>query len=214
MSFAAGWYAVAIADGLEPGTSAGTRLFGKELVDLARRGRRAAMSGRIAARIAACGFPSASCAATTSPASIMAGSMSRPASAATSRRIRSSTSPDTIKVATYPTVEAMGMIWVYSQMVAEAPVAAPADGAATPVRSLYIDRAPEAVRAVILDNGGAGRSRCARASLLCSQCRGRRIAASRCSPSPRIGPHCISSAGGDVQPRRHRDLGRAAARGA
>jgi phenylpropionate dioxygenase-like ring-hydroxylating dioxygenase large terminal subunit len=32
MSLAAGWYAVAVADDIEPGTSAGTRLFDQELV--------------------------------------------------------------------------------------------------------------------------------------------------------------------------------------
>ncbi|MCX5497409.1 Rieske (2Fe-2S) protein [Kaistia dalseonensis] len=154
MSFSAGWYAVAIAGGLEPGTSAGTRLFDKELViwrdkdgashawedRCPHRGMRLSF-GFVRGNHIACLYhgwqfdEAGQCRYIPAHPKLDV--------------------PDTIKVARYPSVEAKGLIWVYSEMVAEAPVPAPEDGAATPVRSLYLERDPATV-GFIIENGGAG----------------------------------------------------------
>ena len=55
--------------------------------------------------------------------------------------------PDTIKVATFPSVPRLaGSSGSGRRLVAEAPVPPPADFAARPVRSLYVDRSPETRR--------------------------------------------------------------------
>jgi len=154
MGFAAGWYAVAIADGLEPGTSAGTRLFDRELViwrdgdgashawedRCPHRGMRLSF-GFVRGNHIACLYHGWQF-----------------DEAGQCRHIPAHPKldvPETIQVVRYPSVEARGLIWVYSEPVAEAPDAAPDDGAAVPVRSLYVDRDPVAVR-LALAEGVAG----------------------------------------------------------
>jgi nitrite reductase/ring-hydroxylating ferredoxin subunit len=154
MSFEAGWYAVAIAEGLEPGTSAGTRLFDREIViwrDESRashawedrcphRGMRLSF-GFVRGDHIACLYHGWQYDAAGQCRYIPA----HPDLAV----------PDTIKVTTYPSAEAGGLLWIWSEMTAEASVPPPADFAATPVRSLYVDRPPEMI-ASILEDGIAG----------------------------------------------------------
>jgi nitrite reductase/ring-hydroxylating ferredoxin subunit len=152
MGFEAGWYALALGDGLEPGTSAGTQLFDKELViwrdasgashvwedRCPHRGMRLSF-GFVRGNHIACLYHGW-----------------QYDEAGQCRHIPAHPSlevPETIKVPTYASVEAMGMIWVQSE--ADAAGAPPVDIAAAPVRSLYIDRAPETV-ALALQAGVAG----------------------------------------------------------
>ena len=152
MGFAAGWYALALGDGLEPGSSAGTQLFDKELVvwrdasgishvwedRCPHRGMRLSF-GFVRGNHIACLYHGW-----------------QYDEAGQCRHIPAHPSlevPETIKVPTYASVEAAGMIWV--QSTPEAGGSSPQDIAAVPVRSLYIDRAPEAV-AQALEAGLAG----------------------------------------------------------
>lgn len=151
MSFGPGWYAVAIADGLEPGTSAGTRLFDKEIViwrDEAgashawedrcpHRGMRLSF-GFVRGNHIACLYHGWQYDTAGQCRYIPA----HPDLAV----------PDTIRVATYPSIEAAGLVWIWSEIATEAPVLPPAGFAAKPVRSLYVDRAPETV-ASLLEEG-------------------------------------------------------------
>ena len=154
MSFEAGWYAVAIAEGLEPGTSAGTRLFDKEIVvwrdqdgashawedRCPHRGMRLSF-GFVRGNHIACLYHGW-----------------QYDTAGQCRYIPAHPNlevPDTIKVVTYPSAEAGGLVWIWSEMTAEAPVPPPEDFAARPVRSLYVERSAEIV-AAILDEGIAG----------------------------------------------------------
>lgn len=146
MSFEAGWYAVAIADGLEPGTSAGTRLFDREIVvwrdqdgashawedRCPHRGMRMSF-GFVRGNHIACLYHGW-----------------QYDTAGQCRYIPAHPNlevPDTIRVATYPSVEAGGLVWIWSEIAVEAPVPPPADFAAMPVRSLYVERAAEGVAA-------------------------------------------------------------------
>ena len=152
MGFAAGWYALALGDGLEPGTSAGTQLFDKELVvwrdasgashvwedRCPHRGMRLSF-GFVRGNHIACLYHGW-----------------QYDEAGQCRHIPAHPSlevPETIKVPTYASVEAAGMIWVQSATEATEPP--PADFAAVPVRSLYLDRAPETV-ALLLQAGLVG----------------------------------------------------------
>ncbi len=152
MGFAAGWYALGLGNGLEVGTSAGTQLFGKELViwrdasgashvwedRCPHRGMRLSF-GFVRGNHIACLYHGW-----------------QYDEAGQCRHIPAHPSlevPETIKVPTYASVEAAGMIWVQSAPEVGGPP--PQDIAAVPVRSLYIDRAPEAV-AHALEAGLAG----------------------------------------------------------
>ena len=154
MDVAAGWYAVALADGLARGTSAGTRLFGRELVvwrdavgashvwedRCPHRGMRLSF-GFVRDNHIACLYhgwqydTAARCRYIPAHPDIQV--------------------PDSIRVATYASVERLGMVWAYSETDRDAPdLAPPAECApVTPVRSLTID-AP--VARVLAGLGGAG----------------------------------------------------------
>lgn len=135
----AGWYAVALAEGLERGTSTGTRLFGRELVvwrDAAgaahvwedrcpHRGMRLSF-GFVRDNHLACLYhgwqydTAAQCRYIPAHPDLAV--------------------PNSIRVATYASVERLGMVWISGELdcdptmplqVAERPV--------TPVRSLYVD---------------------------------------------------------------------------
>ena len=87
MSFAKGWHPVALSTSVEPGSSAGTQIDGREYVVWRdNNGVAHVWEDRCPHRGMKLSA-SASCAAIISPASITAGSTTRPASAATSRRI-------------------------------------------------------------------------------------------------------------------------------
>jgi len=152
MGFAAGWYALALGNGLEPGTSAGTQLFDKELVvwrdasgashvwedRCPHRGMRLSF-GFVRGNHIACLYHGW-----------------QYDEAGQCRHIPAHPTlevPETIKVPTYASVEAAGMIWV--RWDGEAAGQPPEDIAAVPVRSLYLDRAPETV-AQLLAAGRAG----------------------------------------------------------
>jgi nitrite reductase/ring-hydroxylating ferredoxin subunit len=134
-----GWYPVALAGDLERGTSAGTRLFGRELVvwrDSAggahvwedrcpHRGMRLSF-GFVRDDHIACLYHgwqydgSAQCRYIPAHPDLAV--------------------PSTIRVATYPSEERLGIIWAFDAIDAEAPPLALAERApVTPVRSLYLD---------------------------------------------------------------------------
>ncbi|HWJ72619.1 MAG TPA: Rieske (2Fe-2S) protein [Kaistia sp.] len=151
MNLVEGWYAVAIADDIEPGTSAGTRLFDRELVvwrDLAgvshvwedrcpHRGMRLSF-GFVRGNHIACLYhgwaydTAGQCRAIPAHPDLAV--------------------PETIKVATYHSVEAGGLILVHSSLGAEAlppPAPAPTGHA---LRSLYVDLAPDVVAERLLQD--------------------------------------------------------------
>jgi nitrite reductase/ring-hydroxylating ferredoxin subunit len=154
MSLQAGWYAVALAGGLEPGTSAGTRLDGKELViwrDTAgashvwedrcpHRGMRLSF-GFVRGSHIACLYHGWQ---------YDEAGLCRYIPAHPKLEV-----PDTIRVATYPSLEAAGLLWVWSGPAEAAPAAPPEDLPGVPVRSLYVDVAPEVV-ATALDGLALG----------------------------------------------------------
>lgn len=146
MSLAAGWYAVAVADDIEPGTSAGTRLDDRELVvwrDLQgrshvwedrcpHRGMRLSF-GFVRGDHIACLYhgwaydTAGQCRAIPAHPDL--------------------TVPETIRVATYPSAESAGLIHVWSEMGAtDAPPLG--ERPARAVRSLYVDIGP--ARAAVL----------------------------------------------------------------
>lgn len=144
MSSAAGWYAVALSDGLEPGTSAGTRLFDKELVvwrdasgashvwedRCPHRGMRLSF-GFVRGTHIACLYHGW-----------------QYDEAGQCRYIPAHPKldvPETIRVATYASAEAMGMIWVRSDAGPSVPP--PSNAPVIPVRSLYVDLPSETVAA-------------------------------------------------------------------
>ncbi|TAI66291.1 Rieske (2Fe-2S) protein [Bradyrhizobium sp. Leo170] len=135
-----GWYPVALAEGLERGMSTGTRLFGRELVvwrDSAdtshvwedrcpHRGMRLSF-GFVRDNHIACLYhgwqydTSAQCRYIPAHPELAV--------------------PATIRVATYPSIERLGIVWGYNELDGDAP---PDIGFAerapmTPVRSLYVD---------------------------------------------------------------------------
>lgn len=134
-----GWYPVALAGGLERGASAGTRLFGRELVvwrdgagaahvwedRCPHRGMRLSF-GFVRDNHIACLYHgwqydgSAHCRYIPAHPDLAV--------------------PNTIRVATYPSQERLGMIWAFDAIDGEAPPLALAERApVTPVRSLYLD---------------------------------------------------------------------------
>jgi nitrite reductase/ring-hydroxylating ferredoxin subunit len=133
------WYPVALADGLERDTCAGTRLFGRELVvwrdgagaahvwedRCPHRGMRLSF-GFVRDNHIACLYHgwqydgSAQCRYIPAHPDLAV--------------------PGTIRVATYPCQERLGIIWAFDAIDAEAPSLAIAECApVTPVRSLYLD---------------------------------------------------------------------------
>ncbi|SHF62551.1 Rieske [2Fe-2S] domain-containing protein [Kaistia soli DSM 19436] len=138
MSLAEGWYAVAVADDIEPGTSAGTRLFDQELVvwrDLAgvshvwedrcpHRGMRLSF-GFVRGNHIACLYhgwaydTAGQCRAIPAHPDLAV--------------------PETIKVATYHAAEAAGLIFVHSALGAEAPPPPAPVPSGRALRSLYVD---------------------------------------------------------------------------
>jgi nitrite reductase/ring-hydroxylating ferredoxin subunit len=145
MSLGADWYCVAVSEGLEPGTSAGTRLFGKEIVvwrdsegaahawedRCPHRGMRLSFGFVRGDRIA-CLYHGWQ---------YDASGRCRYIPAHPDLKV-----PETICVTTYPCRERLGMVWVYSELVSGALPGLPSERPqVTPVRSIYIDRAPRAV---------------------------------------------------------------------
>jgi nitrite reductase/ring-hydroxylating ferredoxin subunit len=145
MTFGAGWYPVALSDGLGPGRSAGTRLFDHELCiwrDTAghvhawedrcpHRGMRLSFSFVRGDRIA-CLYHGWQ---------YDAEGHCRLIPAHPDLDV-----PSTIRVATHNCAEAVGMLWVYSDREVEAaPALSIEPRQVMPVRSLYIDCAPAAV---------------------------------------------------------------------
>ena len=147
MSLAAGWYAVAVADDIEPGTSAGTRLFDQELVvwrdkggashvwedRCPHRGMRLSF-GFVRGNHIACLYHGWSydtegqCRAIPAHPDLVV--------------------PETIKVATYHAREAGGLIFAHLALGDAAPPDLPAVEDGQALRSLYVDVAPE--RAALL----------------------------------------------------------------
>jgi nitrite reductase/ring-hydroxylating ferredoxin subunit len=133
------WYATALADGLECGTSAGTRLLGRELVvwrdgagsshvwedRCPHRGMRLSF-GFVRDNHIACLYHgwrydvSAQCRYIPAHPDLAV--------------------PETIRVRTYNSVERLGMIWAYGELGHEAPEPLKiAEQVVTPVRSLFVD---------------------------------------------------------------------------
>lgn len=152
MTFGAGWYAVAVAEGLEPGTSAGTRLFDREIViwrdsdgishawedRCPHRGMRMSF-GFVRGNHIACLYHGW-----------------QYDTAGQCRYIPAHPDlevPDTIKVAVYPSAEAGGLLWIWSEPAADAPVPPPHGNEGTAIRSLYLDRPAEIVATALAGEG-------------------------------------------------------------
>jgi nitrite reductase/ring-hydroxylating ferredoxin subunit len=146
MSFGDGWYPVAMAGDLEPGQSAGTRLFDREFCiwrdadgcphawedRCPHRGMRLSFGFVRGDRIA-CLYhgwqydTQGQCRLIPAHPDLDV--------------------PPTIRVAAYPCLDRLGMLWVYSDATVETPPDLSVDeGDVVPVRSLYIDSAPAAVK--------------------------------------------------------------------
>jgi nitrite reductase/ring-hydroxylating ferredoxin subunit len=145
MSLGADWYCVAVSEGLEPGTSAGARLFDKEIVvwrdsdgvahawedRCPHRGMRLSFGFVRGDRIA-CLYHGWQ---------YDAAGRCRYIPAHPDLKV-----PDTIRTTVYACRERLGMVWVYSELETEALPDLPSERPhITPVRSIYIDRAPSAV---------------------------------------------------------------------
>jgi nitrite reductase/ring-hydroxylating ferredoxin subunit len=145
MSLGPDWYGVAVSEGLEPGTSAGTRLFDKEIVvwrdsdgaahawedRCPHRGMRLSFGFVRGDRIA-CLYHGWQ---------YDAAGRCRYIPAHPDLKV-----PETICVTTYPCRERLGMVWVYSELESKALPDLPSERPqVTPVRSIYIDRSPGAV---------------------------------------------------------------------
>lgn len=145
MSFGAGWYAVALSEGLEPGTSAGTRLFSREIViwrdvngvahawedRCPHRGMRLSFGFVRGDRIA-CLYHGWQ---------YDAEGQCRYIPAHPDLKV-----PETICVSSYACREHAGMMWVYSELGIERPPDLSFNRSqVTPVRSIYIDCGPSAV---------------------------------------------------------------------
>ncbi|WP_454631426.1 Rieske 2Fe-2S domain-containing protein [Bradyrhizobium cenepequi] len=135
-----GWYPVALAEGLERGTSTGTRLFGRELVvwrDSAdtshvwedrcpHRGMRLSF-GFVRDNHIACLYhgwqydTSAQCRYIPAHPDLAV--------------------PGTIRVATYPSIERLSIVWAYDELDGDPPqeIGLAERAPTTPVRSLYVD---------------------------------------------------------------------------
>jgi nitrite reductase/ring-hydroxylating ferredoxin subunit len=146
MSFDPGWYSVALSEGLEPATSAGTRLFGKEIViwrdasgvahawedRCPHRGMRLSFGFVRGDRIA-CLYHGWQ---------YDAAGRCRYIPAHPDLKV-----PETICVGTYACCERVGMVWVYSEPAIKAPPDLRFDRQQlTPVRTIYIACQPETVR--------------------------------------------------------------------
>jgi nitrite reductase/ring-hydroxylating ferredoxin subunit len=151
MSFGEGWHPVALANDLESGQSAGTRLFDRELCiwrDTDRRphawedrcphrGMRLSFGFVRGDRIA-CLYHGwqydthGQCRLIPAHPDLDV--------------------PPTIRVATYPCFDRLGMLWVYSDATNETPLDLIELGGVTPLRSLYIDSAPAAVLHLLAKN--------------------------------------------------------------
>jgi nitrite reductase/ring-hydroxylating ferredoxin subunit len=144
MSFGADWYPIALSEGLEPGTSAGTRLFDKEIVmwrdqdgvahawedRCPHRGMRLSF-GFVRGNHIACLYHGWQYGAQGQCRHIPA----HPNLAV----------PSTIRVATYACRERLGMIWIHSEQQAKSPPDLPPEPPpVTPVRSLYVNCSPVA----------------------------------------------------------------------
>ncbi len=135
-----GWYPVALAEGLERGTSTGTRLFGRELVvwrDSAgashvwedrcpHRGMRLSF-GFVRDNHIACLYhgwqydTAAQCSYIPAHPDLAV--------------------PSTIRVASCPSIERLGIVWAYNELDSDAPqdIGFAERAPVTPVRSLYVD---------------------------------------------------------------------------
>ncbi|MBO0757053.1 MAG: Rieske (2Fe-2S) protein [Bradyrhizobiaceae bacterium] len=145
MRSSCGWYPVSLSEGLEAGRSAGTRLFDKEFViwrdadgaahvwedRCPHRGMRLSF-GFVRGSHIACIYHGWQYDANGQCQFV-------PAHPALSI-------PSSIRVATYPCVERLGIVWMYSDSDATTTPELTLDrDEVTSVRSLYIDRAPAAV---------------------------------------------------------------------
>ncbi len=149
-----GWYPVALAEGVAQGTSAGTRLFGEELVvwrdaegashvwedRCPHRGMRLSF-GFVRGSAIACLYHGW-----------------QYDSAGQCRLIPAHPElkvPSTIKATTYPSIERLGLVWV--SFGGADPADAPSGGnaAITPVRSLFVDAPAEWVRRALTSSDGS-----------------------------------------------------------
>ena len=152
MSFGNGWHPVALTGDLEPGQSAGTRLFDRELcIWRDADGRPHAWEDRCPHRGMRLSF----------------GFMRGDRIACLYHGWQYDTHgqcrlipahpdldvPPTIRVATYPCFDRLGMLWVHSDATGETPLDPIIEqGDVTPVRSLYIDCAPAAALHLLAKN--------------------------------------------------------------
>jgi len=151
MSFVAGWYAVALSAGLERGTSAGTRLFGNEIVvwrdsdgaahawvdRCPHRGMRLSF-GFVRGNHIACLYHGWE---------YDAGGQCRRIPAHPDLKV-----PAAIRTTAYAYRERLGMVWVYSEIETEALPELPfAPQPVTPVRSIYVNLAPDAVLEALVE---------------------------------------------------------------
>jgi nitrite reductase/ring-hydroxylating ferredoxin subunit len=174
-----GWYPVALADGLERGTSTGTRLFGRELVAwrdgagtshvwedrCPHRGMRLSF-GFVRDNHIACLYhgwqydTAAQCRYIPAHPDLAV--------------------PNSIRVPTYASVERLGFVWAHSELDAEAPPFPFAEQAAvTPVRSLFVEAPAESVFDALtsiegpsLNGAGGGAPRMLRTDALVSLANG------------------------------------------
>jgi nitrite reductase/ring-hydroxylating ferredoxin subunit len=145
MKSSRGWYPVSLSEGLEAGRSAGTRLFDKEFViwrdadgvahvwedRCPHRGMRLSL-GFVRGSHIACIYHGWQYGSNGQCRFI-------PAHPALSV-------PSSIRVATYPCVERLGIVWMYSDSSVTTPPELALDASeVTSVRSLYIDRPPATV---------------------------------------------------------------------
>jgi nitrite reductase/ring-hydroxylating ferredoxin subunit len=142
MSFSGGWYPVALSNQLEPATSAGTRLFDREICiwrdsdggvhawedRCPHRGMRLSFGFVRGDRIA--------CLYHGWQYDMQGRCRFIPAHPQLDV-------PSTIRVATYPCIDRLGMVWMCSDLKMEMPLDLPIDRRdIAPVRSLYVDCAP------------------------------------------------------------------------
>jgi nitrite reductase/ring-hydroxylating ferredoxin subunit len=145
MTLGSAWYPVALSNGIEPGRSAGTRLFDQELCiwrdsegmahawedRCPHRGMRLSF-GFVRGNEIACLYHG--------------WQYDRQGQCRLIPAHPDLDVPATIRVARYPCREMVGMLWAYAERDAATPPALALDQRdVTPVRSLYIERAPSSV---------------------------------------------------------------------